>query len=417
MTQKKYFSLILILGSLVALSPFSIDMYLPGFKAIARDLQTSEGRVAWSLSSYFIGLSAGQLLYGPLLDRFGRKKPLYAGLAVYVLASAGCVFVTDIDFFIGLRFIQAIGGCAAAVAAIAMVRDLFPVKDNAKVFALLMLVLGVSPMIAPTLGGYVTVAFGWHAVFTALAALGLFNLAASWLWLPEVYKADPGISLKPKPIISNFRAVLREPQFYTYAVSGALAFAGLFVYVTSSPMLFMSVFEVGEKTYGWIFALLSVGFVGGSQLNTFLLKKFKSEQLIYAALSGQAITSIIFLTGSLGGWFGLTETIILLFVFLSCLGVINPNAAALSMAPFSRNAGSASSMLGTLQMGLGAIASACIGFFEQQTALPMVSIMTATSLLALAVLVIGRRVILRREPIHGIAVLSDIEDNTLQSQH
>ncbi|QEC51842.1 DHA1 family bicyclomycin/chloramphenicol resistance-like MFS transporter [Anseongella ginsenosidimutans] len=386
MTQKKYLSLILILGSLVALGPFSIDMYLPGFKAIARDLLTTESRVSWSLSSYFIGLSAGQLLYGPLLDRFGRKKPLYVGLAVYVLASAGCVLVKDIDTFIWLRFLQALGGCSAGVAAIAMVRDLFPVKDNAKVFSLLMLVLGVSPMIAPTVGGYVTVAFGWHAVFLILLVLGLINLAASWLWLPEVYKADTSMSLKPKPIISNFLAVLREPQFSTYAIAGALAFAGLFVYVTSSPVLFMSIFNVGEKTYGWIFALLSVGFIGGSQVNTLLLKKFKSEQLIYAALSGQAATAIIFLAGSIGGWFGLTETILLLFIFLSCLGITNPNAAALSMAPFSRNAGSASSMMGALQMGLGAFASACIGFFEQQTVLPMVSIMAATSLLGLGVL-------------------------------
>jgi DHA1 family bicyclomycin/chloramphenicol resistance-like MFS transporter len=165
MTQKKYYSLILILGSLTALGPFSIDMYLPGFPAIAADLQTSTARVSLSLSSFFIGISAGQLLYGPLLDKFGRKKPLFIGLLVYILASAGCAFADSINILIGLRFVQALGSCAATVAAVAMVRDLFPVKDNAKVFALLMLVLGVSPMIAPTLGGYVTVAFGWHTIF------------------------------------------------------------------------------------------------------------------------------------------------------------------------------------------------------------------------------------------------------------
>src|SRR5690349_5829168 len=141
MTQKKYYSLILILGSLTALGPFSIDMYLPGFPAIAADLRTNTSMVALSLSSFFIGISAGQLLYGPLLDRFGRKKPLYIGLLVYIIASAGCAVVTSIDTLIGLRFIQALGSCAATVASVAMVRDLFPVKDNAKVFALLMLVL------------------------------------------------------------------------------------------------------------------------------------------------------------------------------------------------------------------------------------------------------------------------------------
>ncbi|HYH55572.1 MAG TPA: multidrug effflux MFS transporter [Anseongella sp.] len=385
--------MILILGSLVALGPFSIDMYLPGFKAIAMDLHTTESRVSWSLSSYFIGISAGQLLYGPLLDRFGRKKPLYTGLVLYILASAGCALASDIDTFIGLRLIQALGSCAAGVAAVAMVRDLFPVDQNAKVFAMLMLVLGVSPMIAPTLGGYVTVAFGWHAVFLVLLGLGLFNLIASWLWLPDVYRPDTGMSLKPGPIISNFLSVLREPQFCTYAVTGALAFAGLFVYVTSSPVIFMSIFKVGEKTYGWIFALLSVGFIGGSQVNTLLLRRFRSEQLILGALTGQAATALLFFAGSINGWFGLGGTIALLFIFLGCLGLANPNAAALSLAPFSKNTGSASALMGALQMGLGAFASACVGFFDQQSALPMVSIMTASSLLGLGVLILGRQVI------------------------
>jgi DHA1 family bicyclomycin/chloramphenicol resistance-like MFS transporter len=391
MTQKKYVTLILILGSLTALGPFSIDMYLPGFKAIARDLNTTEGKVAWSLSSYFIGISAGQLLYGPLLDRFGRKNPLFIGLLVYILASLGCALTNSIDSFIALRFIQALGSCAATVAAIAMVRDLFPVSENAKVFALLMLVLGVSPMIAPTLGGYITVAFGWHAVFLILMGLGIFNLISSKLWLPSNYQPDTSMSLKPAPILRNFLLVLKEPQFYTYAFTGALAFAGLFVYITTSPILFMSMFKVKEETYGWIFAFLSVGFIGASQVNTLLLKKYKSEQLIYAALCAQVITMLVFLLGTFNGWFGLAETIALLFAFLCCLGLANPNAAALCLAPFSKNAGSASALMGALQMGLGALASAFIGFFNQSSALPMVLVMTATSILSLLVLALGRK--------------------------
>ncbi len=153
MKTKQYIGLILILGTLTALAPFSIDMYLPGFKAIAQDLDTSAAKVSLSLTGFFIGISAGQLLYGPLLDRFGRKKPLYIGLIVYILASVGCSAVHSIESLIALRFIQAIGSCAATVASVAMVRDLFPVKDSAKVFSLLILVLGASPMIAPTVGG------------------------------------------------------------------------------------------------------------------------------------------------------------------------------------------------------------------------------------------------------------------------
>lgn len=391
MTQKKYFGLILILGSLTALGPFSIDMYLPGFPAIAADLNTSTSSVALSLSSYFIGISAGQLLYGPLLDKFGRKKPLFIGLLVYILASAGCAFANSIDALIGLRFIQALGSCAATVASVAMVRDLFPVKDNAKVFALLMLVLGVSPMIAPTLGGYVTVAFGWHTIFLVLLGLGVFNLIASWLWLPNSYKPDTNLSLKPKPIINGFWTVFKTPQFYTYALTGALAFSGLFAYISGSPLIFMEIFQVNEETYGWIFALLSIGFIGSSQVNTLLLRRYTSQQLIYAALITQTITALVFLTASIYGWLGLYETTALLFIFLCCLGFVSPNSSALSLLPFSKNAGTASALMGAIQMGIGALASVGVSLFNVKSAVPTVSIMTLSSILAIAILYFGKR--------------------------
>src|SRR6185312_773570 len=215
MTRSRYFSLILILGSLTALSPFSIDMYLPGFPASAKDLATSVSRVSLSLSGFFIGISAGQLIYGPLLDRFGRKKPLYAGLTVYIMASVCCAFSHDIGSLIVLRFIQALGSCAATVTSVTLVRDLFPVNENAKVFALLMLVLGASPMIAPTIGGYITAAFGWHAVFIVLTLLCILVFLACILWLPDGMKPDHSLSLKPVPIIHGFLAVLKDPSFYT----------------------------------------------------------------------------------------------------------------------------------------------------------------------------------------------------------
>lgn len=391
MTKQKYFLLILLLGSLTALGPFSIDMYLPGFPAIAKDLNTTVLRVSLSLSSFFIGISAGQLLYGPLLDRFGRKRPLYIGLSAYILASASCVFATSLDALIVLRFMQAIGSCAAAVASIAMVRDLFPVNENAKVFALLMLVVGVSPMVAPTIGGYVTVALGWHAVFVILMALGLLNLIASWLWLPDSFKPDTSLSLKPVPIIKNFLSVLKEPQFYTYAFTGALAFSGLFAYISGSPLIFIDIFKVSEEGYGWIFALLSVGLIGSSQVNTLMLRKYKSEQLIMVALSTQVVIVLFFLLGSINNWFGLVETIVLLFLFLCCLGFTNPNTSALSLAPFSRNAGSASALMGAVQMGLGALASFGVSMFEVKSAVPMVAIMTGSTIIALLILVLGRR--------------------------
>ncbi len=390
MTKKRYFFLILILGTLTALGPFSIDMYLPGFPAIAKDLHETVARVALSLSSFFIGISAGQLLYGPLLDRFGRKKPLYIGLVVYILASFGCLSAQSIEALIVLRFVQAIGSCAAGVASVAMVRDLFPIKDSAKVFSLLMLVVGASPMIAPTVGGYVTAAFGWQSVFLILAVIGILILIASIFFLPESYKADTSISLKPKPILLGFWSVLREPQFYTYAIAGALAFAGLFAYVSGSPLVFMDIFKVNGKVYGWIFAFLSVGFIGSSQFNGLLLKKYRSEQLVFAALIAQSLVGLIFLFGTINGWFELYGTIAMLFLFLCCLGIANPNASALSLAPFSKNAGSASALMGALQLGMGALASVGVSLFNTQSALPMVAIIAGTTVLALLVLVLGR---------------------------
>ena len=392
-TKTKYIKLILILGSLTALGPFSIDMYLPGFAGIAKDLNTSVANVSMTLSSYFIGISAGQLLYGPLLDRFCRKKPLFIGLLVYILASLGCVFVRDIDIFIGLRFIQAVGSCAAAVASVSMVRDLFPVKDIPKVFSLLMLVVGLSPMLAPTVGGYITADYGWHTVFFILMCMGILILLAAQIGLPNTFKPDTSLSLKPKPIITNFISIVKEPQFYTYAFTGATAFSGLFTYVAASPILFMDIFKVDAKTYGWIFAFMSLSFIGSSQVNSLLLRKFRSEQMIYGALIMQSIISISFLILAMNGLLGLYETIAMLFLFLACLGISNPNTAGLTLAPFSRNVGSASALMGAIQLGLGALASFAVGVFVKNSITPMVVIMTVTTITAFIILNIGKRTI------------------------
>lgn len=391
MTKAKHFQLILILGSMTALGPFSIDMYLPGFSGIAADLNTTVAKVSMSLSSYFIGISAGQLLYGPLLDRFGRKKPLFVGLLVYILASLGCVFVNDIHTFIGLRFVQAVGSCAATVASLAMVRDLFPVKETPNVLSKLMLVVGLSPMLAPTAGGYVTTYYSWHMVFLILTAMGALVLLASQLGLPVTHKPDTSISLKPKPILSNFISILKVPQFHTYAFTGAIAFSGLFTYVAASPILFMNILKVDAEVYGWIFALMSVSFIGSSQLNSVLLKRFSSEQLIFTALISQSIISFIFLILAINNLLGLYETIGMLFLFLACLGISNPNTAGLSLAPFSKNTGSASALMGATQLGLGALASFGVGLFVKDSIAPMVMIMTSTTLIALFVLLIGKR--------------------------
>jgi len=393
MTGKRYFFLILILGTLTALSPFSIDMYLPGFPAIAKDLHTTTEEVARSLSSFFIGLAFGQLLYGPLMDRYGRKRPLYFGLVLYIVVSIGCFSAKSIDMLIALRAVQALGSCAAGVAAMAMVRDIFPVKDNAKVFSLLILVLGASPMIAPTVGSYLTAAWGWQSVFIMLMSIAILILIAVIFSLPESYKPDKTYSLKPLPIITSFLGVIKVPEFYTYAITTSLAFAGLFAYVAASPTVFMEFFHVSGKTYGWIFASLSIGFVGSSQLNSVLLQYFRSERIVVWALSMQVVAALIFLAGSYYNWFGLYGTISLIFIVLCGVGLTNPNASALSLAPFERNAGTASSLMGAMQLGIGSVSSYCVSLFSKPSTLPMSLLMAVSSVIALIVLLTGRRFI------------------------
>jgi len=333
------------------------------------------------------------LLYGPLLDRYGRKKPLYIGLAVYVLASIGCAMCTSVNALIGLRLVQAIGGCAGMVAARAMVRDIFPVEENAKIFSMLMLVIGVSPIIAPTLGGYVTAAFGWHYIFIILTVMSALLLIAVHFALPESRKPDLTVSLLPAPIIKGFIGVFKEPQFYTYAFTGAISAAGLYAYISGSPHVFMELYKVTEREYGWIFAGIALGLITCSQLNSVLLKRFKSEQIIPVALCCQTLAGLMLVLGTVFHFLGLYSTIFLILIFLSTQGFVFPNSSALSMAPFSRNAGTASALMGGIQLAVGALTSSLVSILTNDTALPMAGVMAACALLSLSVLLIGKKAI------------------------
>ena len=229
-----------------------------------------------------------------------------------------------------------------------------------------------------------------------MAGSAALLLAVVFFLLPEAHEADESVSLKLKPILVNFASVLREPQFYTYAFAGAFAFAGLFVYIAASPVIFMDVFKVDAPTFGGIFALLSIAFIGGSQLNLILTLRFVGERILQIALLCQSVIGIIFVAGTSAGFFGLIPTIILFFAFLLCLGILSPNATALALAPFGKNAGSAAALLGFLQIGTGALASSGVGLFGSGGSLPAVCILAATALLALLILTAGKQKITRR---------------------
>lgn len=385
--------IIFILGCMTALSPFSIDMYLSAFPLMAKHFDTTVAEVSVTLSSYFVGLASGQLFYGPLMDRFGRKAPLMTGISIYILASLGCMFVDTVDQLVLLRFIQAAGGCAASVAAFAMVRDLFQPKESAKVLSTLILILGVSPLLAPTIGGYLATYFGWKSVFLALVIGASILLFVIWKLLPESHKADTTHILKPLPIAKNYLSILKEPTFYTYATAGAVGFSGLFVYLAASPTIFMEIFGVSEQVYGWIFAFIAAGLIATSQLNVVLIKKYSNEQILFGALCMLTLTSVVFFVCAYNGWYNLYSVVGTMFVFLSCIGLSNPNSNALAMAPFGSKAGSAASMIGFLQMGIGAMASVIVGILKAQALFPLAAIFVGTSTLALLIFLMGSKFI------------------------
>ncbi len=279
-SKSQRFVVILILGLLSAIGPFSIDMYLPGFPSMAKDFHTTVDVLAYSVASFFIGVCVGQMACGPLLDRFGRKRPLYSGLIIYIVASYGCAVSPTVEWLIFCRFFQALGGCVGMVAPRAIVRDMFPLNENAKILSYLILILGISPILAPTVGSYVIAHVGWSYVFIVLGAVSLFILVLVIFWLPESKQPDPTFSLKPKPILGSFIKVGRNPQFYTYALAGGIASSGLFAYVAGSPFIFMEMHGVDEQQYGGIFALIAAGLITSSQLNTLVLKKYSSEQIM-----------------------------------------------------------------------------------------------------------------------------------------
>lgn len=399
MTKKQQTILILILGGVAALGPFSIDMYLPGFPAIAEDFAIDKSQVALTLTSYFIGISAGQLIYGPLLDRFGRKKPLLIGLAIYLISTLGCALAPNIDWLIGFRGLMAIGGCAGMVASRAIIRDSFPVHEIARVFSALILVMGVAPIVAPMLGGIVIEAFGWRFVFVLLTFFSAIIMAVLYFFLKESKTPDPEMSLQPVKVAIEYWIVLKNKQFLIYGLAGSAAIAGMFAYIADSSFLFMKVYGFSKVDYGWIFGGNAAGFILASQINRYILKKYDPRTITAFFSILMAGLSIVLLGGGLLQSLSSPIGIIilqppllftLLFMFMFFLGFINPNTQAVALEPFSRNAGIASALVGSFRMFSGAIASALISVLHDGGIRPMVMIICFCSVLTMVLLLSDR---------------------------
>jgi DHA1 family bicyclomycin/chloramphenicol resistance-like MFS transporter len=377
---------IFFLGVLNALTPFTIDLYLPAFSDIAEDLNTNVARVSLSVATYFIGYALGQLTYGPFLDRFGRKKPVYIGLFIYLIATIGCMSAQSIEALLVFRFLSALGGSAASVAAVAMVRDYFDHKEGARVFSYLMLVLATSPLFAPTIGAWLAQHYGWRMIFAFLSVMAVADLLIVRFGLPEAYKGNPDVILKPAPLLKGFTEIFSVPVFRRYALAGALSFSGLFVYLTGSPSIFIEGFGLSKQQYSFIFAFLAVAMIGGGQVNNFLMKKFSSAGIYKVMITAQMCVAIAFIACVVMFKLNLFFTIAFIFGILLCVGIAYPNAAAIAMSPFTHNAGRASALLGFIQMGAGAILASLVGMMDVSGTFPTAMVMGISGILSWCVL-------------------------------
>lgn len=377
--------ILLVLGTLIALGPFSIDMYLPSFESIAEEFTTTKAQVGFSLTSYFIGIAFGQLAYGPIMDKFGRKKPLLIGLVLYVVSALSCFYSPNLYWLIISRFFLAIGSSAGMVASKAVVRDIFPPSEVARAISFLMLIMGGAPIIAPTIGGIVITHFSWHIIFLILALFASLMFVSVTKFLPESIVPDKTVDLKIGQVLSKYKGILEDKIFLTFSFAGSLTIGAMFAYISNAPSLFMDKFHLTETQFGWLFGLNAAGLIVGSQLNRLVLKKNTTfEVTLMIGFILVALGILFLLNGFLVGNF--YTTVILLFLILFLLGFQNPNTTALSLYPFTKRAGRASALVGSLKMIFGAIASFTISKFTGPSLIPLAMIILISLTLSLLLL-------------------------------
>lgn len=382
-------SLTFILASLTAFAPLSTDMYLASFSSLAETFATDEGRVQLSLSVFFFGLSAGQLIYGPLVDRFGRKPPLIAGLAIFTLSSAIIVVVPTVEGFIALRLCQALGGCAGMVVSRAVVADLFDERGSARFLSQMMLIQGMAPIVAPLLGGYILAVAPWEAIFVVLTLFGTGCLIAAWRGLPETLSPERRHAVGIGGIARAFGEVLANREFMAPALSGASAAACIFAFITGSPFVYMHLHGVSQQHYGWLFGLNACGMIVASQVNRLLLRWFPAGKVMAGALAFNVLMGIVLVTVAADA--PLPILVAVLMLCLSTGPLIGANSTAIAMSHAAAHRGTASSVLGVMQFAVASLASASVGLLHNGTVYPMVGIILAGGLLASLAYLMGRR--------------------------
>ncbi|RUO70058.1 multidrug effflux MFS transporter [Pseudidiomarina salinarum] len=367
--QARFDLTVVVLALLTAFGPLSIDMYLPAFGDIAASYNTESNRIELSLTSFFMGLFIGQLLYGTVSDRYGRKPPLYFGLTLYIITSLACAFAPNLESLIVLRFFQAIGSCAGLVIARAMVRDLYTPQASAQVFSFLILVMGIAPILAPLAGAYVTAAFGWQAIFVIIAALAVACMVIVHIRLPESRLPDKSVRISGS--LPIYWKVLKDPSFLRYSLAGGVAQSGLFTYIVASPLVFIEHFNLSPTLYSWLFGANAVGIIGMAQLNGWLLKRRDPRKILNKSLPLLGFISLVLMASGYFSW-GFWGVVVPVFLYISTLGMVFPNAMACALAEQQARAGSASAVTGSLQFLIAGLVSALVNALGHYDPLAMV---------------------------------------------
>jgi len=373
-----------VLGLFMMAAPVSTDMVLPALMTLTRELNTTPARSQLTLSYFFLGFALGQLVWGALSDRFGRRRPLAAGIALYVAGTVGCALSGDIQQMMFFRFVQAFGGCAMPVIAQAMARDYFGREGAARALSIMMLVMALAPALAPLIGAKILVMAGWPAIFWVLAGYGI--AAYVFLrWMPETRSTGDRQATRDQHIAHGYGMLLRDPIYLRYALTGAAISGAAFAYITGTPFVYIGYFGIEPGAFGLLFAMNIVGMSTFTLFNSrVVLKQGYDRMLAIGVISCAAIT-LIFVVQQLRFEYGIVPVIVLLFCFMSVRGLVGANAVAGAMADHPERAGAASALTGCLQFGTGYVSGLALNFLHDGTPRPMAMVMAAFSILALLV--------------------------------
>jgi DHA1 family bicyclomycin/chloramphenicol resistance-like MFS transporter len=371
LTEKAPWPLVLLLGSLTALGPLAIDMYLPSLPAISKSLHAAPGAVSVTLAAFFAGLGIGQLFWGPLSDRIGRRLPLILGVSLYLVGAALCAIAPSIWLLVGARFLQALGGSAGQVVARASVRDLFGHQMAARVLSLLILVLGLAPIIAPLFGGYLLLVGDWRLIFVFQASVALIVLLAAFFFLRESRSHQMRADSRGESPIRTFRYLLSHPRVVGYTLSGAFNSGAFFSWISLSSYLLIEVYGVTPANFGWWFGANAAGFIGMSQVNAHLMRWHTPETVLARARLASIASALVLVFDAVTGLGGMLGVIIPLYVTLGSFGLVGPNTQAAAMNVDPTRAGSISSITGAATFVMGTVVSTVAGYLHDGTARPL----------------------------------------------